>query len=139
MLFNLDNVVINETIIDDEYNIIKVVELWKKYEYMPTIAEQLNISLDTTRKLLKRAINYNLLDISYEQLKRINGRFHGEKIRKSKGIRVKCIETGQVFDSINQAQKSYNCSLYRYFDGKNTYSGKLPDGTKLHWEKVGKE
>lgn len=54
--------------------------------------------------------------------------------------KVRCVETGEVFDSISQANKKYPGAenLRSVIKGKRSYAGRLPDGTKLHWEYVEK-
>ena len=50
---------------------------------------------------------------------------------------VKCVTTGEIFDSAHDASRKYNlnfsniCSCCR---GNRNYCGKLSDGTKLKWE-----
>lgn len=60
-----------------------------------------------------------------------------EKIAKAHGHPVKCIETGIVYPSEIEAKRQTgvdNTMIHRYLHGKASYAGKLPDGTKLHWE-----
>jgi group I intron endonuclease len=51
--------------------------------------------------------------------------------------RVKCITTGEVFDSMYSAAKSYGISrsysISRVCNGERKTCGQLPDGTKLEW------
>lgn len=52
-------------------------------------------------------------------------------------ISVLCIETNKEYDSIQSAAFDIGISptgITEYFKGKQSYAGKLPDGTKLHWE-----
>lgn len=60
----------------------------------------------------------------------------GRKTPPSK--KVRCIETGEIFNSIIQANNKYPgaSALKNVIDGKRSYAGTLPDGTKLHWEYV---
>lgn len=54
-------------------------------------------------------------------------------------ISILCIETNDRFDSIKDAAAKIGISptgITEYFNGKQSYAGKLPDGTKLHWEYV---
>lgn len=63
-----------------------------------------------------------------------------EKIAKALGHSVRCIETGIVYPSEIEAKRQTgvdNTMIHRYIKGKASYAGKLPDGTKLHWEYVG--
>lgn len=51
--------------------------------------------------------------------------------------KVKCIETGEIFNSISEARKVMKAShIVDVLFGRRNYSGKLPDGTKLTWEYV---
>ena len=52
------------------------------------------------------------------------------------GIKVRCIETNEIFDTMEQGGKKYGCRVTSYFQNNQEYCGKLPDGTKLHWEKI---
>lgn len=61
-------------------------------------------------------------------------------LNKPKNInakRVKCLNTGIVYDSVRMAALDNNTnhtSISQCCKGKTSYAGKLPDGTKLHWE-----
>lgn len=60
-----------------------------------------------------------------------------EKIAKATSKPVRCIETGIVYLSALEAKRETgadNSVIHRYINGKASYAGKLPDGTKLHWE-----
>lgn len=50
--------------------------------------------------------------------------------------KVRCITTGEIFNSLKDAEISYpKCShIWDCCKGKANYSGTLPDGTKLQWE-----
>ena len=37
---------------------------------------------------------------------------------------------------MDAARRKYNAYIGDYFSGKRKYTGCLPDGTQLHWEKV---
>lgn len=60
-----------------------------------------------------------------------------EKISKATSKPVRCVETGIVYSSALEAKRQIgadNSMINRCIHGKATYAGKLPDGTKLHWE-----
>jgi len=62
-----------------------------------------------------------------------------EKISKALSKPVRCIETGVVYPSEIEAKRQTgvdNSMIHRYIIGNANYAGKLPDGTKLHWEYV---
>lgn len=62
-----------------------------------------------------------------------------EKISKATSKPVKCIETGIIYSSELEAKRQTgadNSVIHRNIHGKASYAGKLPDGTKLHWEYV---
>ena len=51
--------------------------------------------------------------------------------------KVKCITTGEVFDSIHEASQKYKCNPSHIIEnckGKIKSCSKLQDGTKLIWE-----
>lgn len=48
-----------------------------------------------------------------------------------------CIETGEIYDSKIEAERQTGVNdtcIQHCCDGIASYAGKLPDGTKLHWE-----
>lgn len=54
-------------------------------------------------------------------------------------IAILCVETNKKYDSIKDAAADIGISktgITEYFKGRQSYAGKLPDGTKLHWEYV---
>ena len=62
-----------------------------------------------------------------------------EKIAKATSKPVRCIETGIIYPSALEAKRQIgadNSVINRCINGKASYAGKLPDGTKLHWEYV---
>lgn len=61
------------------------------------------------------------------------------KIAKATSKPVRCIETGVVYPSALEAKRQIgadNSVINRCINGKAAYAGKLPDGTRLHWEYV---
>ena len=57
---------------------------------------------------------------------------YGTRLKK-----VKCITTGEIFNSISKASKKYKCSpshIVENCKGKIKSCGKLPDGKKLIWK-----
>lgn len=64
-----------------------------------------------------------------------------QKIIATQGIRVKCVETGEIFCSISEAARAYNLSssqISRVINGQRKHAGKLKNGIKLTWEKINK-
>ena len=60
-----------------------------------------------------------------------------DKIANALSHPVRCIETGIVYPSEIEAKRQTgvdNTMIHRYLNGKANYAGKLPDGTRLHWE-----
>ena len=60
----------------------------------------------------------------------------GKQIRKTNAIKIRCITTGEIFNSATEAGKKYNTGRHisSCCTGKRKYAGKLEDGTKLQWE-----
>ena len=57
--------------------------------------------------------------------------------------KVRCITTGEEFDSMQEAGEKYNIKplgIYRVCKGlfNRETAGKLPDGTRLKWEYIDK-
>ena len=72
---------------------------------------------------------------------------HPEKLERkinntieSQGMKIRCITTGLEFRSQGEAARFYGMSstahLSACLNGKRKHAGKLPDGTKLAWEKI---
>lgn len=59
-----------------------------------------------------------------------------KQIRKTNAVKIRCITTGEVFNSMEEARKKYNTGKHisSCCTGKRKYAGKLEDGTKLQWE-----
>lgn len=54
-------------------------------------------------------------------------------------IPVLCVETNKMYESIQDAASDIGISktgITEFFKGRQSYAGKLPNGTKLHWEYV---
>lgn len=59
-----------------------------------------------------------------------------KKAYEKNKVKVKCITTGEIFNSIKEACNKYNLlsgNLSGCCKGKRNYCGKLNDGTKLEW------
>lgn len=87
------------------------------------------------------------------QQKRLDGYFkwreeHPEEYQKQiekrieeQGIPVRCIPTNEEFRTISEAARFYGLNasqISRVINGQRKHAGKLPDGTKLSWEKIKK-
>lgn len=63
-----------------------------------------------------------------------------EKIVQTQGMKIRCVTTGLEFRSQGEAARFYGMSstshLSACLNGKRKHAGKLPDGTKLSWEKI---
>lgn len=58
------------------------------------------------------------------------------KLAESNGQLLYCIETNEIFYSINAAKRCYGGKLDAYLNGEIDYAGTLDDGTKLHYNKI---
>lgn len=143
------NLLLDFSIIDFSYidkiscgsQIMQVANFWndgiKSYDELTLLT---NLSHGTVRNYLKKASEYNYVSETYEEiLKKI--RFaSNRKISNSKSYRIMCEQTGEVFCSINEAQRQMGVTGIRNcLTGKQAYAGKLPDGTKLTWTKISNE
>lgn len=85
---------------------------------------------------VKRACNIGLIDDTFEN---VSKKFSKE-VAKRKAIEighvVKCNETNEIFYSFVEPERKYGSSLKQYFNNNWQYSGRLPDGTKLTWQKI---
>ena len=108
------------------------------------IAEKLEISNTTVSRYLKTACESGYLDMDYNDLKKQSLNIGYEKNKKKNESRingfnrtpVKCIETGEIFNSMDSADKKYGGCVSSYLSGRIKYTGHLADGTVLHWERI---
>ena len=78
-----------------------------------------------------------------------NGDFTEEKVKELLAPKtnkhckpVLCIETNKIYNSVLEAALDIGISptgIVDHLKGRQSYAGKLPDGTKLHWEYVDKQ
>ena len=108
------------------------------------IAETLNVSNNTVRRYIKNACDSGYLNFDYNVLKS-NSISADRNKNKSNILKnpkafnrmpVRCIETGEIFTSMDSARKKYHAYIGDYLAGKRKSTGYLPDGTPLHWEKI---
>lgn len=89
------------------------------------------------RKLIKISCDLNLIEETYDEALRIVRFYSNRKISISKGIAIICNETGEIYNSMSQAEKLTGIKTIRdYFCQNRKYAGTLPDGTKLTWTKL---
>lgn len=118
-------------------NVKTLVELWNNGIYgYENIKKYVNISRYTIRDYLKFASNCGLINMSVQEIETLNRKASAKNLSKKFGIKVKCNETNEIFDSFAQANKKYHASLCEYFKYNRIYSGHLPDGTPLTWTKI---
>lgn len=90
---------------------------------------------------MKTHKHYHLIWLfEYEKMKEIDIKNYLEKTNCNDRFRkVMCLNTGEVFNTIREANKKYNIAEGKITDNcrkKRKSAGKLPDKTKLQWEYV---
>lgn len=134
-LYDLSNIDFNQIdIIANKSMVIRVADLWNALEEksMYELKKQINLYDDGLRKLLYRASEIGLISESKDEIINLN-RMHGYLMLDNKPHKVKCNETGEIFDSFSSADKKYHASLTNYFRINGKTSGHLEDGTRLTW------
>jgi very-short-patch-repair endonuclease len=116
-------------------------EAWEKYKDVYLIEKELHYGRDRVIYYLKLTEKYNISSYCFkEDSKKRKDNFNKVIIPQICGYPVRCIETGEIFQSMKQASKKYNCCVKSCFKNKiKKWAGELPDGTKLHWEKLNKQ
>ena len=98
------------------------------------------LSRDTVRRYLKIACDNNYIAESYHDVLKKIRHASNKKIAVSKSHMIMCDQTGDIFVSIKEAQKQMNVfGIRNYLIGKQSYAGKLLDGTKLTWTRLSNE
>lgn len=123
-------------------SIIRVVaDIWNSYDKksISRIQQDLNIKNDNrVRSMLYLASELNMINESKDEIKKLNRAYAINSYGHSRSKKVKCVETGEIFSSMKEANKKYSANISNYFRESNRkYTGALPDGTRLTWEKVG--
>lgn len=139
---NINNMDWNKCHINSCFSYVRVIaDLWNEgYTTHKLITEKTGLSITSIKNYLKKATTLGLCcydrNIMTRSTFKYNGRIH------SNDKRIRCINTGEEFNSIKEATIKY--SLYKsaindYLSGKKhlTYAGKHPDtGEKLTWEYI---
>jgi len=132
LLFNFSNInwmqIFNDTMSSLK---IQVINCWNEYHNFSKIYSTYKISETTCSKWLKDGISLNLCD--YNPAKHKYDIWLFNKINS--GVRIRCLETCEEFNSISEAKRKYNIKSHATISSGKTM-GKLEDGTKLHWEYV---
>jgi len=112
----------------------EVCDLWdNSMRNIISIAEKLKISTSTVREYLKLGSELSWCDYNGEVEALNNIKCISEKNK----VKVVCLTTGEIFNSLKEASKKYNMysgsSISQCCKGKLKSTGKFPDGTKLTW------
>lgn len=114
----------------------KIIELWNDgFGNFSEIGRIVGTNKNTVREALKRACDNNILPYDYNEMINISTE-RNYKHRGKRGIKILCNETGEVFNSQSEANMKYGANISLYFSRNQKYSGTLPDGTKLTWQKI---
>ena len=98
-----------------------ISDLWNQGYRVMQICDILRISKAKVRNCLTKANEVGLC--KYDN-------------RKNNRIKVKCDNTGEIFNSMREAELKYNIHrgyISGYLKGNNVASGNLPSGEKLMW------
>jgi len=113
---------------------IMACNYWNKGFSTLDISHILQLHQNTITRYLKDCNEVGLCKYNSKDSYLINN----EKARSKEKIKVRCISTGEIFDSIAEADRKYNApNISNCCYGKRKSSGKL-NGIKLQWEFVDK-
>jgi hypothetical protein len=133
-IFNLSIVDFKSCNLYAQSSLVKMVsDKWnnglKNYE---DLADIFKVSDVTVRNYILIAIKIGLISETYEEIKAMNSSHRGILL----GNKVKCNETGEIFNSYKEADRKYGSYICAYFGRNLSYSGTLPNGTHLTWTKL---
>ena len=100
------------------------------------IMQKTGLSYGTVIRRLIEGANIGMCSYNHDEQKIIRNEKRKEKTARSNGIMILCLETNEIFYSINSVKRRYGGSLDRYFRGEADHAGTLPNGTKLHYRKI---
>lgn len=118
----------------NKYNISYLINTYGKSNFKIEVIQENIQSREELNKLEKEYILSYLAQ--YDLVNKIVYKTYDKE-----SITVRCIETGEIFPSINMAAKKYNI----HHDSINQaikygyQAGKDNDGNKLHWKKIGED
>lgn len=116
---------------------IDVINDWQEgLHHCPSLAKKYNIDYHTVGKYLKDACEKGILPYTYEQVVEINKSELHKYSSPHYGQKILCNETGEIFNNYTEADKKYHAKVSVYFSCGRAYTGTLPDGTKLTWQKI---
>lgn len=98
-------------------NELKILEDYKNGKSSNSIAKKYNVSVKHVTNIARK---------------------HNIYINKDRNIKIRCINTGNVYDSIADASKEVNISassIGMVCNGKRNYN-RGPNGEKIYWEKI---
>lgn len=119
-------------------NVVLAAQMWNNGKQSGEISQKLNVSHGTVVQYLHAASAAGFCDYTSYKAHILSQQNAVAKLRR----RVRCIETGQVFESILVANKFYNVgsssNIIRSCNNKNRHAGYC-DGVQLSWEYVDDE
>ena len=100
------------------------------------IALKYRVSIDTVKNYLIRSEQNGFSSYCHKEYLSNAKKKKIEKLKKTTGTPVQCIETGDVFWSIAYVKQTLGINVWRAQKDQNCTAGMLSDGTKLHWRKL---
>jgi very-short-patch-repair endonuclease len=132
ILFDLSNInwtqIFKNTMFSQK---IQVINCWNQYHNFSKIYSVYKISETTCCRWLREGVVLELCDYNPQKHKYDIWLFN----KINSGIRIKCLETGEEFDSISEAKRKYNIKGHTTLS-KSKIMGHLVDGTYLHWKYI---
>ena len=118
---------------------MEICDLWNKYHEMDNILQETKLPRETIIKYLKNCAKYDLCDYDSKEQMRKSGMRNIKYAITSNRIKVICLNTKEVFDSLADAYRwlGYNKdghSIQDQCNGKTLTAGKHPiTKEKLKW------
>ena len=136
-LFNItDENYIEAEKIASKNDYVKFADLWnaKMYSYEKLSQELHVVARSTIRRYAKRCIELGLIDETYDSFKQKVRLASNKKLAHTKGKPVMCVQTGEIFYSISEAERRKNITnLSKILSHGDGYCGYLPNGEKAQW------
>ena len=124
-------------LLSQKSDFIRICEIYDSGVHdIDKIREIIGLSSTSIIAHLKHSEEIGCSTYNHVNAMRERNEFRKNKVAKSNGQLLYCIETNEIFYSIAAAKRCHGGQLDGYFRGEVDHAGVLEDGTKLHYNRI---